>query len=307
MGIGKEQKKNQDLPVRTLVYGIITLIVGLLIILAQAPYIRWIFTGAVATIAAIALWEFYQLGKKKGLHPAIQLGVISAILYVFAVFFKMHSSYPPETNVQSFFYHLPEIVLGLSFFACFVFYTFRNLSPILNIANTYLGIVYIAVPLGLVVRIMYFFVFGKREDSHYNGIWWLVYLILVTKSADMGGYFIGRLFGKHKLAKKLSPNKTYEGAIGGLISAILTSLLICFLGKHFGNVFLEFSYWQAVWLGTMVGVFGQLGDLAESLLKRDANVKDSNTIPGIGGMLDMVDSLLLSAPVVYMFLRINYT
>jgi phosphatidate cytidylyltransferase len=303
----KKQKKHHDLPMRTLVYGIITLIMVVLIVLAQTPYIRWVFTGAVAAIAGIALWEFYQLGRKKGLHPAIRLGVVSAICYVFAVFFKMHSPQPLLSTLQSFFYHLPEIVLGLAFFACFVYYTFRNLSPILNIANTYLGLVYIAVPLGLIVRIMYFFVFGQQEDNHYRGIWWLVYLIFVTKSADMGGYFVGRLLGKHKLARRLSPNKTYEGAIGGLLCAILVSLLICFLGKTMGHVFAEFSYMQAVWLGAVVGIFGQLGDLAESLLKRDANVKDSNTIPGIGGMLDMIDSLLLSAPVVYMFLRIHYT
>ena len=292
---------------RTLVYGIITFIMALLITLAQAPYVRWIFTGAVATVAAIALWEFYQLSRKKGLHPAIPLGVVSAICYVFAIFFKMYSPYPPQSTLQSFVYHLPDVVLGLAFFACFVFYTFRNLSPILNIANTYLGIVYIAVPLGLIMRITYFFVFGQQEDSYHRGIWWLVYLILVTKSADMGGYFVGRFFGKHKLAKKLSPNKTYEGAIGGLISAIFTSLIISILGKKLGHVFAELSYTQAVWLGAVVGIFGQLGDLAESLLKRDANVKDSNKIPGIGGMLDMIDSLLLSSPVVYIFLRIHYS
>jgi len=307
MGTKTDKKKNHDLAARTLVYGAISLVVACLIALAQAPYVRWLFTSAVALIAAVALWEYYQLGKKKGLHPAIQLGVISAILYVFAVFIKMHSSYPQESVGQSFLYHLPEVVLGLAFFACFVFYTFRNLSPILNIANTYLGIVYIAIPLGLIVRIMYFFVFGKQEDLYYRGVWWLVYLILVTKSADMGGYFIGRFFGKHKLAIRLSPNKTYEGAVGGLLSAVLISLIISCLGKTLGAVFIEFTYVQAIWLGAVIGIFGQLGDLAESLLKRDANVKDSNKIPGIGGMLDMVDSLLLSAPVVYIFLRIYYT
>lgn len=302
----KNQKKNHDLLMRTLMYGMITCILALLILLAQAPYIRWIFTGAVAAIASIALWEFYQLGKKKGLHPATQLGVVSAICYVFAIFVKMHAHFTPHTTLQSSLYHLPEIILGLAFFGCFVFYTFRNLSPILNIANTYLGIVYIAVPLGLMVSIMYFFI-QQRADTRYRGIWWLTYLILVTKSADMGGYFIGRFMGKHKLAKRLSPNKTYEGAIGGLISAILISLLICFLGKKLGHVFVSFSYIQAAWLGAVIGIFGQLGDLAESLLKRDANVKDSNTIPGIGGMLDMIDSLLLSAPVVYIFLKIHYS
>ncbi|HEY4832651.1 MAG TPA: phosphatidate cytidylyltransferase, partial [Waddliaceae bacterium] len=76
---------------------------------------------------------------------------------------------------------------------------------------------------------------------------------------------------------------------------------------RYGHIFEAFSYLQALWLGVVVGALGQIGDLAESLLKRDANVKDSNSIPGVGGMLDMIDSLLFTAPVVYIFLRIAYT
>jgi len=300
----QKRKKSSDLAMRTLMYSVITIALILLIGLALHPLFRWVFTLTVSVISATALWEYYQLVKKKELHPAVSLGVTSAVLYVVAVFFKMQGPYP---HFNSFIHHLPEVVMGLAFFACFVFYTFRAHSPILNISTTFLGIVYIGVPLGLVVRIMYFFTFAGQTDVHYEGIWWIGYLILVTKSADMGGYFVGRFFGRKKLAHRLSPNKTYEGAIGGLISAICVSLLITWIGKSFGSVFVQFTYIQATWLGALVGVLGQIGDLAESLLKRDACVKDSNQIPGIGGMLDMVDSLLLTAPVVYIFLRILYT
>lgn len=301
-------KKTADLAWRVIVYSGISSVLAFLIYFAQKGSIfPWIFTSVVALIAAIALWEYYQLGKKKGLDPAVRLGMISAICYVFAVFLKTTSGYPPTSIFQSFIYHLPEVILGLAFFACFIHYTFQNISPLLNIPITYLGIVYIGVPMGLLVRITYFFLFGLQIDLYSKGIWWLVYLILVTKSADMGGYFVGRFFGRHKLAAKVSPNKTYEGAIGGLISSIVVSIVIYLLGEKYGQAFANVTIWQVMGLGFLVGIFGQLGDLAESLLKRDAGVKDSNKIPGIGGMLDMIDSLLLTAPVVYLFLRIYYT
>lgn len=301
-------KKTADLAWRVILYGGISFVLAFLVYFAQkGPIFSWIFISAVALIAAVALWEYYQFGRKKGLDPAVRLGVISAVCYVYAVFLKTSSVYPPPAGWQSFVYHLPEVILGLAFFACFVHYTFQNISPLLNIPITYLGIVYIAVPMGLIVRITYFFFFGSGVDLNSSGTWWLVYLILVTKSADMGGYFFGRFLGKHKLAEKVSPNKTYEGAIGGLVSSIVVSLLIFWLGKKYGQAFAILTVGQMMGLGLLIGIFGQLGDLAESLLKRDAGVKDSNKIPGIGGMLDTIDSLLLTAPVVYLFLRIYYT
>jgi phosphatidate cytidylyltransferase len=122
----------------------------------------------------------------------------------------------------------------------------------------------------------------------------------------MGGYFVGRFLGRHKLAEELSPNKTKEGALGGLIAAILMSVLLLFIGQRWGGVFSRFSYTEFIFLGLVMGFLGQVGDLAESLLKRDVGVKDSNKIPGVGGLLDMVDSLLFTSPLVYLFLKFHY-
>jgi len=302
--MSKKPRKAKDLAQRTVINGLSAILIALFIFLAEVSALRWIFTAAVAAISATAVWEYDQLLKKKALNPATALSMVAAVLYVFAVFVKTQGPYP---FLPALWPHAPEIILALAFFGCFVHFTVITKSPLFNISTTFLGIVYIGVPLGLFVRVMYFFTFGKMEDPQLQGSWWIVYLIAVTKSADIGGYFIGSYFGKRKLAHRLSPNKTLEGALGGLLASTLMSLFICFLGKKVGHVFEEFSYIQSIWLGALVGVLGQIGDLAESLLKRDAGVKDSNTIPGVGGILDMVDSLLFTAPVVYIFLRIVYT
>lgn len=213
----------------------------------------------------------------------------------------------PHLYWESLWQRIPEIVLALAFFSCFVYYAYKDSSSLLNISTTFLGVVYIAIPFGLVIRTVYFFSYNGMEDLHFQGSWWILYLLAVTKSADMGGYFVGRFFGKRKLAMHLSPNKTLEGALGGLVGSVLVSLLICYLGKRFGHVFQDFTYVGSIWFGLIIGFFGQIGDLAESMLKRDADVKDSNGLPGVGGVLDMADSILFTAPIVYLFLRVMYT
>jgi phosphatidate cytidylyltransferase len=302
--MSKQPRKAKDLAQRTLINGLSAIVIAVFIFLAEVSALRWLFTAAVAAIAAIAVWEFNRLLKKKELSPAKEFTIVAAVLYIFAVFFKTQAPYP---YLPSLWPHLPVIVLGLAFFGCFVYFTVKPISPLLNISTSFFGIVYIAIPLGLLVRIIYFFTYGGTEDPQLHGSWWIVYLIASTKSADIGGYFIGSYFGKRKLAHRLSPNKTLEGALGGLGAAIVMSLFICFMGKKVGGVFDAFTYIQALWLGCLIGILGQVGDLAESLLKRDAGVKDSNSIPGVGGILDMVDSLLFTAPLVYIFLRIIYT
>jgi phosphatidate cytidylyltransferase len=296
------QSIRHDLGVRTLINSLSALLAALIIFLAGIPHLRWLFTLAIAAVGATAIWEYAQLVKKKGHFPAVTLSIVTVILYIFAVFLKTQR---PSPYFSSLWTTAPEILLGLAFFGCFVYFAVVGKPPITNIATTFFGILYIGVPLGLFIRIIYFFTF--EGDPRLEGSWWIIYLIAVTKSADIGGYFVGRYFGKRKLALKLSPNKTLEGGVGGLCISILMSLFLCFLGKKIGYVFKGFSYLQALWLGAVIGILGQIGDLAESFLKRDAGVKDSNTIPGVGGVLDMIDALLFTSPVVYMFLRIIYT
>lgn len=220
--MSKKTKKTADLAQRTLINGMSAVLIALFIFFAEFPPLRWIFTAAVAVISALAVWEYDQLLKKKGLQPASLFSIMTAITYVFAVFLKTQGVlFPYFTN----------LILGLAFFGCFIHFAVLGKEPLLNISSTFFGIVYIAVPLGLFINVMYFFTFRGMQDPPLQGSWWIIYLIAVTKSADIGGYFIGSYFGNRKLAHRLSPNKTWEGAIGGLLASMCLSLFLCFLGK----------------------------------------------------------------------------
>jgi len=152
----------------------------------------------------------------------------------------------------------------------------------------------------------------------WNTPWLIVALILITKSCDIGAYFTGRAFGRHKLIPWLSPGKTWEGLIGGLIFSGLVAVAVAALGNHFrpglpplvdganlATLHWPVPLWYAALAGIIMGGVGQLGDLTASLLKRDAGLKDSGrSIPGFGGLLDVVDSPIVVAPVAYWLVRL---
>lgn len=267
-----------------------TFITLVIIYFSQVPVFKPVFTAAIAAIICTAMWELYQIYRAKGLEPAEKIGISFGAIYVGAVAFSMQ--YPAVRM-------LPELVLLISLISFFLYYFSRGSSPLLNLSATLFGIAYLAVPLACMVRIIYFFGDSSLED----GRWWLFYLLAVTKMTDIGGFFIGKKFGKEKLAPYISPKKTWEGALGGFIAAITTSFAIFLLTSIFGVETFSITFWQSLWLGAGVGIVAQFGDLSESLLKRDGGVKDSNHLPGLGGMLDIVDSLVFSAPLVYIFLK----
>ena len=129
---------------------------------------------------------------------------------------------------------------------------------------------------------------------------WVYLAMLTTFANDTGAFFIGRARGKHKLAPTISAAKTWEGAIGGLICAILAAIVIAMVLNLISPF--TFKYWQIILLGFLVGLFAQLGDLVESLLKRNTGVKESgNLLPGHGGILDRFDSLIFVGAVVYYY------
>lgn len=193
---------------------------------------------------------------------------------------------------------------------------FRSKGPALsNIAATVTGVCYVSLSFGSLVGLRELFVPNDFPFYTYFSLvgaaipeelvaqvyrWGAFTVISVFASiwtCDSVAYFIGRKFGKHKLFERVSPNKTWEGAIGGFIGAV-TAFLIA------GTIALPYlSLGHALICGCIIGVFGQLGDLVESLLKRDADVKDSSSlIPGHGGVLDRFDSLLFVAPLIFFYL-----
>lgn len=286
-----ENKKNMsDLSKRLLFGSLSTLIVLLLIIFSPLPFMGIVLALILSTLAAIAIWEYAQLAHAKDLKPASTLMIEVAVLEVLAIFIAI---FFPKCAI------LPILILFIGLVAFFVAHFNNPAKALVHVALQFFGVCYIAVPLGLMLGILFF---NDPTLPVFDGRWWLFYLIFVTKITDIGGYFVGRLWGKHPLAPVLSPKKTVEGSVAGLLSAILLSAAFHFLGKAYSGGGFTLTLYHSLWLGALIGILGQIGDLAESLFKRDAVVKDSNTLPGLGGILDMVDSLLLTTPLVYFFI-----
>lgn len=241
------------------------------------PYFRPVFTLITAVIIGTALWELYHIAKGKGYHPLSLLGITASILWLFATYLK--SEYTEVAN-------LPWVIMFLFSAGSFFYFFIKGTNPFVNLALTFFGVWYLTLPLSLLIPIN--FDFGRS---------FLLYLILVAKMTDVGAYFVGVKWGKHKLAPYISPNKTYEGALGGLIVGVIVSFLLTVIFTH-----LQFSLLEGLGLGIAVSLFSQFGDLTESLLKRDLGVKDSNHLPGLGGMLDVVDSLVFATPMLYFYL-----
>ncbi len=256
-------KNLYDLNKRVLVSLVLVSLVFLLIYYSQNPIMKVIITAVFALITATALWEYANLSFAKEINVSKKTMIVFGVLQIIAIYFTS----------------MPLVLLIAAGVALFLVHFKRPADALSNVATAFFGICYIAVPLSFMLDILYT-----------DGRWWLVYLILVTKITDIGAYFIGRLWGKHRLAPVLSPKKTIEGAVAGFLCAI--GLSYAMGGEH------------AILLGAALGIFGQIGDLAESLFKRDADFKDSNKLPGLGGILDMIDSLLFTAPILYCYLRI---
>jgi phosphatidate cytidylyltransferase len=176
----------------------------------------------------------------------------------------------------------------------------RDRQPLANVGVTFLGVIYVGWLFSYLIFLRSIpgtvdvpFPFINLPDMA-RGAWLVLYVIAVTWSTDAGAYFAGVRFGRHKLAPTLSPKKTIEGALGGLVAATAMSLA--------WGAWIELPWWHCLVLGPLLGTLGQVGDLCESALKRDLGIKDFGALlPGHGGILDRFDSLLFTAPVAYYY------
>jgi phosphatidate cytidylyltransferase len=163
----------------------------------------------------------------------------------------------------------------------------ENTNAVVDIAVTIFGILYIS----------WFFSFIIKLRLLANGAGLVGALVFMTKSGDIGAFLVGSKWGKHPLIARISPKKTIEGALGGLIFSVGAAIASMPL--------LNFSFLNTVLVGSFIGIFAQVGDLCESLIKRDCAVKDASGIfPGLGGVLDVIDSLLFTAPVFYFYISV---
>lgn len=243
----------------------------------------WLITLVVAVVAMLAAWEFLALTEHRGAKPPR-----AAVLVAIAVLFAGNSQWPDETFA----------LFGLLCIVLLVYCTFA--SPVERaladatvsvFALFYLGVTLLPLPL-------------LRGAG--NGPSLLAFLFLTVWAGDTVAMYAGRMFGKRKMAPKLSPNKTWAGAIGSVAGAVAVAGILLGLSAYlaqWNSVKLSFAdapVWYWLVLALVVNVAAQIGDLAESALKRSAGVKDSGTLlPGHGGILDRIDALLLAAPVLW--------
>lgn len=282
-----------NLQQRLVISSLGTLLLAIAICLSYTPWYNLFFPLFTVSVITAAVWEYYTIAKAKGFQPLVKIGLIGSTFFAFSMFLRTQR---PEAQM------LPEIVLGGTLIAAFTYYFIKGSDPFVNLSITLFGILYLTVTLSCLIEINYFVAPPIVRD----GRWSLVYLILVTKMTDTGAFFIGKKIGRRKLSPYISPKKTWEGAFGGLCSALITSLVLVLI---FRSVFhtppLDLSWWQSVWLAILISITAQFGDLAESLLKRDVGIKDSSSLPGLGGVLDVVDSLVFTSPLMYIFLNLQ--
>lgn len=262
---------------------IIVSVIAIPFITAASFFGGVLFLMFVLGIALISFYEFTQLVRNKSTSPNIIIGLLSVAVIVLNFYFNW-------INFLSLVIIISSLLL--------LFELFHNKSSaILNLGVTYLGIFYIGLFAATLVGIreLYNFSFLLYDQGGY-----LIIAILVTIwICDSAAFFLGTAFGKHKLFPRVSPKKSWEGAAAGFIFSLITMIAAKFL-------ILEFlTFTDAIVIGGLVGTIGQAGDLIESLIKRDADVKDSSAlIPGHGGVFDRFDSLIYTSPFIYIYLTL---
>ena len=286
------KKKFNDLATRIFISFFIIMILGGLLLFAYLPAVQILITLIVVSFGAVGIWEYAKFCYNKKLKVDPKIMIFFGVLEIVSIYLN---------GLFNWAYEWPLGVLLLSIFVFGLLKYKQVFDAIPTIAVQFFSICYVAVPLGLMLKILYPTL--SCEFDIRDGRIWFIYLIAVTKMTDIGAYFGGKLFGKRKLCPNLSPSKTVEGAIFGLLSAIGVSLLFSFFGRSAAESMFKLPVLNSVFLGCFLSIAGQFGDLSESLLKRDAGVKDSNKLPGFGGVLDLFDSLLFSTPVLFFYLN----
>ncbi len=238
---------------------------------------NWVFMFVTMGFIAMSIAEFFSIVENRGIFVYKYFGIVAGCVIPLSVYLQFGENY----------IDMEPILIILACLFTFILQFIRKERAhdhIVSIGVTILALFYIS----------WFFSFFLKLKFLDNGPMLVAYIILVTKIGDVGAYFIGRSLGRHKLIPRISPNKTVEGTIGGLLCSLIMSVAM--------HMVVGMTLMQGVFVGLFMGVLGQVGDLAESLLKRDCDVKDAGKhVPGFGGMLDVIDSLLFNVPIFYYY------
>jgi phosphatidate cytidylyltransferase len=241
-------------------------------------------------VIARAVWEFYEICEAKGLKAFKVWGVVGAVALISGSWFVYR-----RRDVLAMSYDFDIFILLIFALGVFLRQFPQKLNPqgIETMAVTLFGLIYVAWLGNFITRINF---------ALSNGRFFVMYLVVVTKFTDIGAYLIGSSIGRHKMIPRISPKKTWEGTIGGIVFAVGGAFLCRWVMPDEMAVLTDL---HATITGVLLGAAAVIGDLAESLIKREAGVKDSSHwLPGHGGALDLVDSLLFTAPLLYVYMRL---
>jgi len=261
---------------------VLTSIVAIPIVLVFVWFGGWWAFAASALVVVLGINELHTMMIHEGYHPMIGVSLVLSLLFLLAAMF-------PQLRLT-----LLEIGLSIAVLISFPLLFFRKKleGAMIDWSLTLAIAIYLGWPLSLFPQLRGY------QVGFSPGFWWVLIVLLGVWGFDTGAFFTGRFFGRHKLAPKISPAKTWEGVIGGMIFSIAFSLLLTVIP-------LKIPWYFAIVLGILIGVAATLGDLAESLIKRQTHVKDSgHFMPGHGGILDRVDSLLFAVIVVFVFMQL---
>lgn len=268
--------------VTRIISGLVCAIIAIAIIVINNPIVDSIF---ITVMALLAIYEFYNAFKNINVKPIKWIG------YIFCLpIMLLGTGILTDANVIFALKVIIPSVIVISF----AYVVLTNLKRnIIDIAVTFMGIIYIPV----------LFSFVKSIAMMENGRVLIWYIIFGAVICDMAAYFIGKNFGKHKLCEKISPKKTIEGSIAGIIAVIISFAIFTICANNFWGM--NLPIWYMIIIGVIASIIGQFGDLFASIIKRHCNIKDyGNIIPGHGGILDRFDSILFVAPVIYILLQI---
>ena len=276
-----------DLKQRLLASSVSIALLIAIFLFADHTFVRFGVAGLILALGSVGVWEYAKMLKHRDYKLSKRLLIFLGIAVMLS--FILNPIHPT-------LYKMPTITVSSALFILFAFHFNKIENASARIGLAFFGICYIAVPLGMLYRIFY------PQSPHAildYGRFWIIYLISVSKVTDVVAYFTGRLWGKKKLAPNISPGKTIVGAVFGVLASVALSGILFEISLFYFEPFSRFSLTRALLLGGIIGVVSQLGDLSESLIKRDCGVKDSNTIPGFGGVLDLLDSLFFTTPLFY--------
>lgn len=258
----------------------------------------WLFIGFMTFLGLSGSREYFQMTRKGGMPSLPGWGMLVSLLYFLVVGWQLGMD---GSGAFELLHGLDVAFVVLIVMGGFIWQMRRAVDgkkTLIEVAVTALGFIYIAVMFSFLTRLL----FVPDNDHGVPGAWLVIWLVAVTKFADMGAYITGSLIGKHKMIPHISPKKTWEGFAGGLAFSQLAGCGLFALMPDKLDVLGGWSW--VIGLSLLLSLMAIIGDLAESVLKRSIGVKDSgNTLPGIGGALDLIDSLCFTAPVLYFVLK----